>query len=1603
MDPLGKSLSPFWARAPIGEGVLAAPNGKAHHRTLIRATAPVVPYLCFCIPSGCFPIPVENGKAPQRALVLIGVRTLRRERRLKKQSYNTYSSFEQSLKPFFLEQGLKKKSFVNFLSKNIALKKISSFKPIEYSLDHFHRSNQDTCLIHRTAVTEGEWVQSGDLLADCSASVGGELALGHNIVVAYMPWEGFNYEDAILLSERLVFDDVYTSIHIERYGIETRETKTGKELITRKIPDVSEKELKRLDKNGIAKLGSWVEEGDILVGKITPISQNIVSDYQKLLVKLFEKELKSVKDTSLRAPKGIKSKVIKIQVLKYKSQLEDNLQKNRGIVSSKFSDKIPKAKQLKRIRGEVLLPKKINNISEEQSFWSLPISGSLPVENRKEAKLEDLTASRGMRFHSIPFLPKFEQQTLGSPFPSRIAFLPFAGREREGLLPQKRKETWKGTEQTKWKQLTPLFKQKPIDRKPYLKGTGRFATIGSTLTVPSFAFPIGAIEAVPDRKSSLKKALALTRVKTPFLFWDKSLSQGNKPDRGKGVHMQRGVRWPPSSPIGERDFLNGSIEGAKTQRGKTKKPSGYVSFDEIQLASRLPWVATLSGSSEKKLTEQLEAIRLPESMKKINYEKNKLTLSLNQVQFLSNKNKLKQKRKHKQKSVSIFTKKSSWAFARKNILFFLRNKKAEKKNMTIKSFKLVPKVTRQTTDINKNSVEIFSLAVPFHGFPLSRSLSLLGQNPLSLTFPEAQQRGGGKEKPPRTLIRVLTPKGARVPVIPSFRKESEMIKTVSKETQFSNSNISLHSEFLNAITSSTKDPGEKGSCPLQGKNPFRKKRVRKQNASLYRVFIATLEKYRFDRKEASFFFPVVPYCEKARAPEGAGERGFDGHPLSGFLPQKGQEPQLSLKGKRELFPCEGVANALLISATLPTPKERLTLPKALHNLDLQGGLTKPLSGQESNTVIFLEDSHPSTKRRGLGSFGKKVTYEKRIKAQKDKKILKQRILRYEWITNPFSVSFFSKKPFSNDDHIKTNCLLPQDGVGLNDWPTLKEAFFRILKSTTMWNENLFPAALVRYGRPIPIPFLNENGVGNRLLLQKGKGIRAHKLSLFRALDPIEVKRAKTLKVKTKGIGKKWFIKQKQKRFINKFVYPATRFIEQNRILSIRIKSKNHKRLSLLNLTSHFYLNYSKNLEKRALTFKTLAREIKKEKLFLRDESIKGLVSSNSHSSVSPMIPYRERAVALKKQEYLSLGNKGQKPIPYPVLIKEGNGKETLARGFLPFPVREQERQEPFAPQRKGDGSGRKEAFKAPKVVITLRDPAEQIRQAKNVFDSLKLVKKNLKKSFFPWKTKNLLEKKSKLKKIPTNIHIYLAEKRKIQVGDKMAGRHGNKGIISLILPRQDMPFLPDGTPIDIVLNPLGVPSRMNVGQIYECLLGLAGKYLGEQYKIFPFDEIYGPEASRSFVYSKLYEARKKTGFKWLFDPSFPGKIRIYDGRTGESFDQSITVGRSYILKLVHMVDDKIHSRSTGPYSLVTQQPLRGRSKMGGQRLGEMEVWAIEGYGAAFTLLEMLTIKSDDMNARQTLWSSIIFNKEISIGTPEAFNVLVRELQALCLDMGLFYY
>src|SRR5206468_1439615 len=236
------------------------------------------------------------------------------------------------------------------------------------------------------------------------------------------------------------------------------------------------------------------------------------------------------------------------------------------------------------------------------------------------------------------------------------------------------------------------------------------------------------------------------------------------------------------------------------------------------------------------------------------------------------------------------------------------------------------------------------------------------------------------------------------------------------------------------------------------------------------------------------------------------------------------------------------------------------------------------------------------------------------------------------------------------------------------------------------------------------------------------------------------------------------------------------------------------------------------------------------------------------------------------------------------------------------------------------------------------------------------------------------------------VKVYVATKRQISVGDKMAGRHGNKGVISKILPEEDMPYLADGTPVDILLNPLGVPSRMNVGQILETHLGWAAAKLNFKAITPVFDGAAEEELRKTLKEAGIPES---------------GKTFLYDGRTGERFEQPVTVGYIYMLKLHHLVDDKVHARATGPYSLITQQPLGGKARFGGQRFGEMEVWALEAYGAAYILQELLTVKSDDVEGRTKIYESMVKGENtLEAGTPASFDVLTNEIRGLGLNMQL---
>jgi len=965
----------------------------------------------------------------------------------------TQSSCMQQFKP-----GKKQDPYLKKNKSSIdKIKKKIKYISMEYSLETFRRSNQDTCIIQKPVVSEGDWVQTGDLLADCASSVGGELSLGQNLLIAYMPWEGYNFEDAILISERLVIDDLYTSVHIERYEIENFTSKKGtekkgKEEITCNIPDTKPEDIQHLDSYGIVKIGSWVEEGNILVGKVTPINKKNISPMHKSLSKTLGKKIHTFRDSSLRAPKGIKAKVIDIKYFlrQDKNRLESSAASSQKDIKPRVAPR-DSAHARDALSGVRAAPSATPCVAVGVAAGDTFISRDTSAVSRA---------------------PRNSAQAIDAKAKQRVALAP------------------------------------SLSARVLLSATQEMKAL---VRVPAKVQAKQVQEPASEAQS--------TRASLRYL---KKFNQNYRV-----ANSQEGLCWL----------------------------STQYSFLAKQSATRC-----LSSALGQLYSDNSKA-----ALKKVS-ERN---------------------------------------FLAKTTLY--------KQILLLKNFKRkFPVVSR----------------VAFSDF-----LSVAESN--TCVFAE------GEEGDTRHTC--------------CFQQHKRDENDTSADIL-----------GASACSASTSEDNLLGA-----------------SSSLFGGYIlnATATTYLFDQRS-----------------------------------------------------------------------------KRACNASLRG--------------LLQRDAF--SKRISRGQFGRGYLYS-------------------------LASGTDAGTPFPN----------PITYLGKRVSSSVKD--------------------VISY---VSAPFAGGSSQGSTQALGASQGFT----------------------VKSYGTG----------------LVPMS---------------------------------------------KTCARVAKQSSKSLLTQVF---AFGDATASLAPSLSARVRVPALKK---------------------------------------------------------------SPKATLEMRDKA----QARGTQARMQ-GKGHISRSF--------------LKNLET-LHIYLAEKRKIQVGDKMAGRHGNKGIVSHILPIQDMPYLPDGTSIDMVLNPLGVPSRMNVGQIYECLLGLAGKYLGEHFKVFSFDEVYGPEASRSLVFSKLYQARTQTGLNFLFNPNFPGKICIYDGRTGECFDQPITVGQAYMLRLVHMVDDKIHMRSVGPYSLVTQQPLRGRSKQGGQRLGEMEVWALEGYGAAFTLLEMLTIKSDDLSGRQSLWSNLIFNKDISIGTPESFKVLICELQALCMDIGLF--
>ncbi len=986
------------------------------------------------------------------------------------------------------------KNETNFLN---TFDKKSKVKKEEYYLETFKRSNQDTCLIHKPSVIEGNWVQSGDLLTDCASSMGGELSLGQNLLIAYMPWEGYNFEDAILISERLVIDDLYTSVHIERYELETQQTKLGSEEITRNIPDISEKELNNLDSFGIIKKGSWVEEGDILVGKITPINKKKISPYQKLLYTILEKQVRPIKDSSLRAPKGIKAKVIDIKYF-----------------------------------------------LKTSNYFRIP----------------------------LPLIAK--QNTL-------LRFIPKA-------------------------------------KKQYLLNN----------------------KAIQQRSSVNSKAINVI---------------------GKNVKQE----------------LNGSLYGTKIKQIKDKTYIINQEQEQVHEKKNVNPVFDIVRPFYLSVDKNILNIQPIKLITKID-EKKKTNLVLNNQVLKTN---------YKRSLFFSFTEKQKQICkANKKIPIFMKSliNKFNKKQSFLKS-----------KNINKK------------GFHTNYNQKI------SLFFNKINQMFSR-----RYYYKQI--------------KEKLLVYKTKKKKYIDNARILVFSKISDSYLIKNKMNNDYKLNTLE----FNKHYMQNKDENL----LLSASHFLVRAKYVSLFFLTLLRKTNKNLY------------LSAFLKNK------YVKKEEDKTP---VLLAKLINKVQNTNKE---------------------AKQKQNTFFLFFKLFRYGLNFSVNSLINNLYY------------LKEKWLSFFLKKKPITFSF--KNTQNKENRKSINITYSKSKNILNLY--LKKYFYFSL---------LYCKAKVQ-GKDKKI--LNSVKFFNfdPLFLKKGL--------LFSFLRPGLL--AKLIKLAIEGnrlphTGNKdqiYNIKQNKKK--NKHNY-----------ILFKQKLITYKKINKIGFT---YIN---NLYENNLSFQRFFK-----------------FSYNSIASLAYSKKKSKNQIEIAKKKETGRYDYQSKS------IKKNNISRNKTKNFvMPF-------------------------FSLYNTINKKKIKAEK------------------------------LHKKATLLKNIEKIHIFLAEKRKIQVGDKMAGRHGNKGIVSKILPIQDMPFLPDGTSIDMVLNPLGVPSRMNVGQIYECLLGLAGKFLGENYKITCFDEIYGPEASRSFVFNKLYEARIKTGFKWLFDPNSPGKIRIYDGRNGECFDQKITVGQAYILRLVHMVDDKIH-------------------------------------------------------------------------------------------------
>jgi hypothetical protein len=1254
----------------------------------------------------------------------------------------------------------------------------------EYSLDSYHRSNQDTCLIHRPAVFEGQWIQSGDLLADCASSVGGELSLGQNLLIAYMPWEGYNYEDAILISERLVYDDLYTSVHIEKYEIETKETKLGKEEITREIPDLSPLEIDQLDENGIIKVGSWVEEGDILVGKTTPINKKRISPYQKLLYTILEKDILAVRDSSLRAPKGIRAKIVRIQLFTQSRGAgwkptsygpEGGFHGTQPLISV-TQPLVGFGGSRSKPKGGWILPK-LNQILPE--VGSHPASqepsegvGSLPQGGIYKGQI----LLRSIAQRSVAVSPTFVEGGLAS-YPK--------GLEVQPLREKNTKDVKKNIVS-----LYALYSNKRLLCSDKWHSPKSLNNIFKELDQASFYTAERANKgAYEGLANSLKLKLGKTKIKRP-------------PNRGSTLIPL--LLSSPKKAVHKR-HLRGALKS---------KFSRLLSLNETNFST---------GLSNHK---GLNLFSVGEFNKRDQFQK-------------------RDTKRIKKKVIPSFL----------QIHLYL----AEKRKVQVGD-KLAGR---------HGNKGIISMILPREDMPY-----LPDGTPIDM---------------------VLNPLG-----VPSRMNVGQIYECL----------LGFAGKFL-------------------GENykvfPFDE--IYGPEASRSFVY-SKLNEARIKTGFNWIFNPNTP--GKIRLYDGRTGDCFDqaitvGQAYILRLVHMVDDKIHCLTPDHDVLTSEGWMKISEINlnhkvATLEMKSGELVYQKPtklFHYNDYKGPLYS-IQNQNISLVVTLNHRmfvlrHP----KGALDLKPLALERNHQEIKKSAKTLNSHIQGFNLVK---AIELIGKKSeyLKNANWMKDDYqfILPHK-VNMDTWLT----FFGLLISKRI---NIFSQGIKGYGMKTPIlkkltsvEIFRPNNVPIKLISKVSLKPKALDLRQPKALDLRQPKVA-----------------------LNGFKYKATNgSLRRVGLLPPKNKNKNigggwrvfghfstKKKypLSKIRRCRSIFCQQSLNLDKKYPS-NALGFRCKLPKGYLKQFNVQVLTDTNTRLDSK----YRVSQICQ---------------------LESGPYFASYAQLFGAY-IR------PFT-----EASNKS----LPSWVWELSQKQSRQLLLSMCFGSKSVETKNNKKSsFYPGKPKGY--RNPPLVGLDQKLYFYTTKEKLADDVMRLAlhaGWSGNKSLYNQYQTNRNAQINPNFKPMDTYLD-----SNNNYRQ-------------SQLWQISVETELKTPA-----VYSKKDNTTKEC----------KEEIIPY---TGSVFCLSVPNEVFYVRRNGLPVWTG-NSRSTGPYSLVTQQPLRGRSKQGGQRLGEMEVWALEGYGAAFTLLEMLTIKSDDMTGRMTLWSNLILNGEISIGTPESFKVLVCELQALCLDIGLF--